>query len=248
MIYAQTDLRRIRCSGYSQHIQRFGRQVVFYLRWTTMSMRRHRWVPWGSSLPYKYSALSFNLLQPIMIASRYLYLPLLLVLAPANSVSTCLNPAPPPQFLPDIRDCLSLSFHISYISSIQRDIPQVWSSAPTIPGYRVRLPYIFSVLGNNCEVMVDTAFNGAHDMFPTRSISVATNDLVSECLAGHSMSHSSLGNKLVGPRQRILVFLRKNFGSHMVTGKNNTGLAYNGTELAVMEVAANSGANLTSTE
>ena len=185
-----------------------------------------------------------------MIASRSLYLPLLLVLAPtqATSVSICLNPAPPPQFLPDIRDCLSLSFHISYISSIQRDLPQLWSSAPSIPGYRVRLPYIYSVQNNNCEVMVDTAFNGAHDIFPTRSISVAANDLVSECLAGDRRSVPTLGHKLVGPRQSILVFLRKNFGSHMVTGKNNTGPAYNGTELAVMEVAANSGAILTPTE
>ena len=101
---------------------------------------------------------------------------------------------------------------------------------------------------NNCEVLVDSAFDGATDVFPTRQISVATGTLVSECLTGGTWRRSTLGHMLAGPRQRIRVTLRKYYGSHMVTGKNNTAPAFNGTELAMMEDAVDSGANLTSVE
>ena len=183
-----------------------------------------------------------------MIASNLLYLPLLLALAQANSVPTCVAPPPPRRFLPHLSDCLLLSLYISHISISQGDLPQIWSRAPAIPGYGVQLPYTFSLPDNDCEVLVDTAYGGAVDLFPTRQISDVTGILVSGCLAGNSRGRSTLGHMLVDPRQRIIVILRKNYRSHMITGKNNTAPAFNGTELAAVDVAVDSGANLTSAE
>ena len=181
-----------------------------------------------------------------MIASSFLYLPVLHALAHPNAVPTCLAPPPPPDSLPSLNDCLRLCMAIARVSTIERDVPQIWSRNPPIPDYGVRLPYTFSRQDNDCEVLVDTAYDGASDVFPTRHIAVAASILVSECLVGISRSHSTLGHILAGPRQRILVALRKRDGSQMVTGKNNTALAFHGTELAVVEVALDSGANLTS--
>lgn len=210
-------------------------------------MPRQRWVPRDPACFHKYRALSLKLPRPIMIASSFLYLPLLLALAQANSAPRCMIPPPPPDFLPSLNDCLRLCVAIARVSSLQRDIPQTWSRAPPIPGYGVRLPYTFSLQDNNCGVLVDTAYDSASDTFPTRHISVAASILISECLVGNSRSAPTLGSILAGPRHRIRVLLRKNDGSQMVTGKNNTALAFNGTELARIEVALDSGANLIAT-
>ena len=109
----------------------------------------------------------------------------------------------------------------------------------------MRLPHFFVLQGNNCEFIVDTVYDAAIDIFETRQIVDAAGMLVSECLVGSSRAASTLGFVLVGPRQRIQVILRRS-GSQMVTGGNNTAPASSGTELAVMEVAPDSGANLTS--
>ncbi len=134
------------------------------------------------------------------------------------------------------------------ISSIQRDVPQVWSRASPVHGSGVPLPHTFSLQDNDCEVLVDTVNDGGSDIFPTRELAVVTSILIAECLYGNSRIGSTLGYILAGPRQQILVILTKNYGSQIVTGKNNTAPAFNGTELAVMEVAVDSSANLTSAE
>ena len=182
-----------------------------------------------------------------MIASSFLYLSLLLALAQANSVPTCLAPPLPRRYLPHLSDCLLLSLYISHISSSQGDLPQIWSRAPAVPGLGVQLPHIFALPDNDCEDFVDTVYGGAADMFPTRRIADVTGILTSECLAGNSRGRSTLGHMLVDPRQKIIVILRKGYRSHMITGKNDTIVAFNGTELAEMEIAVDSGANITST-
>ncbi len=88
-------------------------------------------------------------------------------------------------------------------------------------------------------------YDSAIDIFPIRQIADVAGILVGECLVGTSRAASTLGHMLVGPKHRIQVFLRRS-ESQMVAGENNTTLAFNGTELAVMEVALGSGANLTS--
>ena len=181
-----------------------------------------------------------------MLASNFLYLPLLLALAQAISVPTCVAPPPPRQFLPHLSDCLLLSLYISHISTTQRDLPQIWSRAPAVPGLGVQLPYTFSLPDNDCEVFVDTVYGGAADLFPTRRIADVTGILTSECLAGNSRGRSTLGHMLVDPKQKIIVILRKGSRSHMITGKNNTDVAFNRTEFAGIKAAVDSGANITS--
>ena len=95
--------------------------------------------------------------------------------------------------------------------------------------------------------MIDTVSDNAADAFPTREISTAAVDLVAVCLFSFRRTESTVGHVLVGPRERILVYIRKHFAPQMITGKNSTALVFNGTELAVMEVGLDGGANLTST-
>lgn len=183
-----------------------------------------------------------------MIASSFLYLPPLLALAHANSVPTCLDSPPPPQSLPGIDDCLRLNKAIREYSRSFGNIPQIWAHGPQEPGRGVSLPHAFTITqGNDCEVLVDTAYDGATDTFPIREIAVVTRILVSECLAGMDRGYPTLGHMLAGPGQRILVSLRRYDGSHVVTEKNNTALVFNGTELTIMGATLDSGANLTST-
>ena len=99
--------------------------------------------------------------------------------------------------------------------------------------------------GNNCEVLVVTASDNAGDTFPTRLIYNAALDVVISCLFNFRAMESTVGYVSVGPRKRILVYIRRYFGPQIITGNNNTALAFNGTELAVMEVGLGSGANLT---
>ena len=180
-----------------------------------------------------------------MIASSFLYLPLLIALAQAW-VPTCSLP-PPRNFLPSATDCLKLASAIAKVGDTQKDVQQLWSRAPVAPGHGVQLPYFFSLRGVDCEVLVDTVYDNAADFFPTREISTAVVDLVAVCLFSIRRRESRVGHVKVGPRERILVYIRKNFEPRMITGKNNTALAFNGTELAVMEVGLDGGANLTST-
>ena len=181
-----------------------------------------------------------------MIASSFLYLPLLIALAQAVSVPKCSQP-PPPNFLPSARDCLRVASVIARIADGQRDVQQLWSRAPVASGHGWQLPYVFALPDGDCEVLIDTVYDNAADAFPTREISTAAVDLVAVCLFGITRRESAVGHVKVGPKDRILVYIRKHFEPRMITGKNNTALAFNGTELAVMEVGLDGGANLTST-
>ena len=183
-----------------------------------------------------------------MIASSFLYLPPLLALAHANSVPTCLAPPPPSQSLPSINDCLRLNKEIKEYSKFWGDEPQIWASDPQEPGRGVSVPHPFTMRdANDCEVFVDTAYDGATDIFPISAIAVVARILVSECLAGMDKGYPTLGNILAGPGQRIRVFLRRYDEFHVVTAKNNTALVFNRTELTTLGAALDSGANLTST-
>ena len=246
-IYAHTDLKLIRW-------QRVQSCPCNGLGATSRSIRAHYNMNASPALGppriqfafAEYRSLSFKHPQPIMIAPNFLYLPLLLALAQAISVPTCMAPPPPRQFLPHLSDCLLLSLYISHISTSQGDLPQIWSRAPAVPGLGVKLPHIFALPDNDCEVFVDTVYGGAADLFPTRRIADVTGILTSECLAGNSRGRSTLGHMLVDPNQKIIVILRKGYRSPIITGKNNTAVAFNGTELAEIKVAVDSGANITS--
>ena len=181
-----------------------------------------------------------------MIASSFLYLPLLIALAQAGSVPIC-SPPPPPSFLPNARDCLRLASSIGRLADAQKDVPQIWSRGPVAPGHGVQLPITFALQDCDCEVLVDSVSDNAGDLFPTRDISTAVVDLVAVCLFSIRRRESTVGHVLVGPRGRILVYIRRYFEPSMVTGKNTTALAFNGTDLAVMEDGLDAGANLPST-
>lgn len=180
-----------------------------------------------------------------MITSRFLHLPLLVALSQAGWTPTC-TPRPPPNFLPTTPDCLRIIAAIGRIAETQGDVPQVWSRAPVGPGHGVQLPHAFALQGNNCEVLVDTASDNVVDTFPTRLIYSAALEVVVLCLFNVRARESTVGYVSVGPGQKILVYLRRHFKPEIITGKNNTALAFNGTELTVMEVGLGSGANLTS--
>ena len=180
----------------------------------------------------------------VMITSSFLHLPLLVALAQASRLPTC-TPRPPPNFLPSTPDCLSLAEAIGRIAEMQGNLPQVWSQYPVAPGQGVQLPHAFVMEGNNCEVLVAMASDNAGDTFPTRLIYNAALDVVISCLFNVRAMESTVGYVSVGARKRILVYIRRYFGPQIITGKNNTALAFNGTELAVMEVGLGSGANLT---
>ena len=162
-----------------------------------------------------------------MIASSFLYLPLLTALAQAGSLPTCTLP-PPRNFLPSARDCLRLASAITRIADIQRDVQQLWSRAPVAPGHGVQLPHVFSLQDGDCEFLIDTVSDHAADEFPTREISSAAVDLVAVCLFGGR--RRSVGHVLVGPRERILVYIRRHFEPRLIIGKNDTALAFNGTD------------------
>ena len=181
-----------------------------------------------------------------MIASKFLYFPLLTALAQAGSISTCGPPAPP-IFLPEASDCLKVASAIARLGDTQKDTPQVWSRAPVAPGRGVQLLYVFVLQDSDCEVLVDMVYATAADIFPMREISSAAVDLVAMCLFRMGTRGPSVGHALVGPGEKVLVYIRKHFWAQMITGKNNTALAFNETESAVTEVGFDSGANLTST-
>ena len=127
----------------------------------------------------------------------------------------------------------------------QRDAPQLWSRARVAPAHGVQLPYTFALQDNNCEFLVDTAFD-SFDIFPTRQIYNAALQVIAVCLLAHRERETTVGFVSVGPRQKVLVYLRRHFEPQIVTGKNNTAMALNGSELTLMEVGLGSGANLTS--
>lgn len=179
-----------------------------------------------------------------MITSSFLHLPLLVALAQANWVPRC-TPPPPPNFLPNAVDCLKLTVEITKMADMQRDAPQVWSRARVAPGHGVQLPYTFALQDNNCEFLVDTASDNP-DIFPTRLIYNAALQVLAMCLLAHIEREPTVGYVLVGPRQKILLYLRRHFEPQIVTGKNNTAIAFNGSELTLMEVGLGNGANLTS--
>ena len=170
------------------------------------------------------------MLQPttIMITSSFLHLPLLVALAQASRVPTC-TPRPPLNFLPTIPDCLRLAEAIGRIAEMQGDVPQKWSRYPVLPGQGVQLPYAFALEGSSCEVLVTTAAGNTGDSFPTRWIYSAALDLISVCLFNVRPLESTVGYISVGPRQRILVYIRRHFGPQIISGKKNTTLAFNGT-------------------
>ena len=125
---------------------------------------------------------------------------------------------------------------------MQGEVPQVWSQYPVGPGRGFQLPHAFVMEGSNCEVLVVTASDNVGDTFPTRLIYSAALDVVVSCLFN---VRNTVGYVSVGPRRRVLLYIRRHFGPQIITGKNNTALAFNGTELAVMKVGLGSGANLT---
>lgn len=181
----------------------------------------------------------------MMLASTFLLLTSLAATQANEFPETpkCTIPPPPLSLLPSLSDCLTLVNAIAVIARMKRDIPQVWSRAPPLPGHGIKLPSSFSILAesNQCEVVVDTINDDVMDIFPMNRIWSAVGVLVNECLIQHGTERPTLGTVKVGPKQVVVLKLRKKVRAGISAGVGSTFVYVNGTEVALTEGTLGSG-------
>ena len=124
---------------------------------------------------------------------------------------TCQIPLPLPASIPNLSDCHSLVFYIFAISLLQHDEPILWSRNPTSFPWHRKLPYHFRdpLPSNDCEFVVDALYERSEDIFPTKLIGEAAEDVVEKCLEQGIDGAETLGAVAVGPGHVITVMLKK---------------------------------------
>ena len=180
-----------------------------------------------------------------MLATTFLLLTFLAA-TQANEIPEtpeCTVPPTPPSLLPSLPDCLMVVNAIAVITRMKRDVPQVWSRAPLLPGHGIKLPSSFSspAESNRCEVVIDTINDDVMDTFPMNSIWSAVGVLVNECLIQHGTERPTLGTVKVGPKKVVVLRLRKKVRAGIGAGVGNTVVRFNGTEVVLTEGALGGG-------
>ena len=79
------------------------------------------------------------------------------------------------------------------------------------------------------------------DIFPMSSIWSAVGVLVNECLIQHGTESPTLGTVKVGPKQVVVLRLRKKVRAGIGAGVGNTVVRFNGTEVVLTEGALGGG-------
>ena len=121
----------------------------------------------------------------------------------------CTVPPPPASQLPDLADCLRVQNEIMNIAIREGNQPRIWARQPRAQQHGYWLPHSFSSDSlNNCELVAD-GLVGKLDIFPTRYMVSAADELIRECLIGTSPQSATLGKIVVGPRSVIELTLRR---------------------------------------
>ena len=132
-------------------------------------------------------------------------LPLLL------SEPICLDPPPPPSYIPSLIHCQHLVEWMFAISRLHDDEPILWSRNPSAFVRNRKLPYYFTdpFASRDCAFIVDTLHEGEDDTFPASLVAEQAENIVKKCMEQGIDGVETVGAVAVGPKQVLSVVLMR---------------------------------------